>query len=347
MTKAKLTNKLLYRYAHITKSLIWERRVEQRVALQKRQWPSLNDLARLFPTEQDRKILNNPGQTVTYASSKIHWSRLRRGIIRVRNNTWSKRIEKVIPELQNIRTNLVWDLLGCPTMELKKLRTYLYQFESKFVGKLITTHASSHKVSFKRLYSDPLNIELAESADAFAIKLALFRMSKLQHLGNAWLYTPKELVLHLLRIVTRKTWSHHADRLVRLLLIFIEYNQNRVSEKEIEQLLLVDHVDDVFLRLFQWVQPASVSPHLLFQSLRHYIQTNLDLVENFWRACFPQSIDSLPSSRASMETLFWADTHSQIWLDQKIPKEKLFCPESPVFEEQYRSFFNGCRRRIW
>jgi len=302
-------------------------------------------MAIAFPTEQDRKLRQQPGKADLHASSKTYWSRLRNGKTCVRNNACTLDIENIYPGLKDLRLNPMWDLLGHPTMALNEVHEILAKLGPALDGKFITIGTSKSGIIFKRWYWNSGNAEQIESFEGFALKLALFRLSKLQPLDNAWLYSPKALTLHLLRLVTQKPWSHYADRLIRLLWIYIQSNDEGMTEKSIEQ-TLTDKEDRVFNLLCQRIYPEFTPSSSCLQSLQGYIQINRDLVQNFWRECFPES-EATGSWRVMMETLFWADTHSDLWLHHGIPKEQLFSPGSPVFEEQYRTFFFGSRRRIW
>lgn len=345
MTKGKKRHRFLYRYAQITLSRLWENILEMKVALSYGTGStSLRQMAELFPAGQELRYPPTDDDDA-YSNSKIYWLRLRNGLTCVRDNTCTTRIERIYPDLRKLRKHPVWDMLGNPTMSVRDIREVLLKLEAELEGKLINVKTTKPDIIFKRRHWSPNNAELVESLGGFALKLALFRLSKLQPLNNAQRYNPKSLVLHLLRLVTQKKWSQHGDRLIRLLLVFIEVNENDITDKAIEKILINNSEDITFQKLFLWVTQQEGSPQ--FHSLSDYIQANRNLAQNFWMECFPDALQYPVSWRVTMETLFWADTYSDLWLYKGIPKEKLFCPGSPVFTDQLKTFFVGNRRQIW
>lgn len=345
MTKGKKHHRFLYRYAQITLSRLWVNILETKVALRYGIGSaSLRQMAWLFPAGQELRYPLTDDDDA-YSNSKIYWLRLRNGQTCIRDNTCTTRIETIYPDLRKLRTHPVWNLLGNPTMSVRDIRQVLLKLEAELKGKLINVKTTKPDIIFKRRHWSPNNAELVESLDGFALKLALFRLSKLQPLNNAPRYHPKSLALHLLRLVSQKKWSQHGDRLIRLLLVFIEVNENGISDESIEKLLINDSEDIAFQKLFLWISQQEENPQ--FHSLSEYIQANRNLAQNFWKECFPDALQDPVSWRVTMETLFWADTYSDLWLHEGIPKEKLFCPGSPVFTDQLKTFFAGSRRRIW
>lgn len=345
MTKGQKAPLFLYKYALKTMTLLWGHKLERKVALRNGfKSPSLRQMAMRFPVGCDRKLLMlGRRDDVTYDSSKVYWSRILSGARCIRNNPCTAHIENSYPKLHYLRTHPVWVLLGNPTLSLNDIYKMLIKMESALNGKLI--HIKKPNVTFKHRQWSPDNAALVESLDGFALKLALFRLSKLQPLNNAKLYGPKALGLHLLRLVTQKKWSLYGDRLIRLLWVFIEMNENGISDKTIEKILFNDSEDIAFQKLFLWISQQEGSPQ--FHSLSNYIQANRNLAQSFWQECFPDALQDPVSWRVTMETLFWADTHSDLWLHKGIPKERLFCPGSPVFAGQLENFSRGSRRRIW
>ena len=347
MTKGKKAPLFLKKYAQTTMTLFWGHKLERKVALRNGfKSPSLRQMAMRFPVGCDRKLLMlGRRDDVTYDSSKVYWSRILSGVRCIRNNPCTAHVENNYPQLHYLRTHPVWVLLGNPTLSINDIYKMLIKMESALNGKLIHIKTSKLNIIFKHRPWSSDNVELVDSLDGFALRLALFRLSKLQPLNNAKLYSPKTLALHLLRLVTQKKWSRHGDRLIRLLLVFIEVNEKGISDETIEKILRNDSEDIAFQKLFLWISPQEGRSQ--FHSLSDYIQANRNLAQSFWQERVPDALQDPVSWRVTMETLFWADTYSDLWLHKGIPKEKLFCPGSPVFADQLENFSNGSRRRIW
>ncbi len=175
--------------------------------------------------------------------------------------------------------------------------------------------------------------------------MALYRLNKLSPVADEWPCQPKNMALHLLRLVTRKPWSRHADRLLRLFWVFIRSNEEGMSAEEIEAVLMIEDADNVYQRIFQLIHPDS--RYYDDSTLQKYLKINQMLIQNFWNECFLKAKSFAPIKSFAVETLFWADMHSDVWLHQEMPKTQLFIKDSPWFEKQYQRCFYGSREQIW
>lgn len=331
----------------ITSSLVWNQALEEIIAfyhLERR--PSLSDMMRLYPVEHDLKLQQNPKTDTSYEASKINWSRLRNGSIRVMESSCTKRIEKDHPSLRSIRQHPVWILLGKSNLSLSKIKKIICQLDPILKNKLYTHSDCKLGIKYKRLYWSDTHIELIESIDALAFKIALYRLSKLTTLDSKWPVKLDELALSFLRLICRNPWQRVSDRLVRLFWVLAS-NEGKEEEIDFEKILISENIDRLYQRILQLSLDSSNISWGGPSTLKGYIQMNKNLVQNFWDACHQGALETKPRYDFSLKTLYWADTHVDSWLNQGHSKELLFNRESPLFKEQFRHYLFGSRRQIW
>lgn len=323
--------------------------VEQEAAALLGRKPSLADLALLYPVENEYKRAQNRPGTHDYNASKTQWSRLRNGKTAIADGPMTARIERRHSHLSAIRKSPIWLILENPLMPTRKLLKLVAQLEPALGNKLFYPSSSQSGLSYKSLYWTDEHFELAESLDAFTLKLVLYRMRRRGLVGDDWPIPEKDLVLHLFRICMWQPWRSIVDRLVRLFRTFLCANgRGGLTDAEIEYGLQTATTDILYKELFQRVLPEPSSFFARYPTMNHYLQANKILVQNFWTACCPKLKGSAPIASFSSKALYWADKASDVWLTQNSAKEALFTRQPELFDIYYkRVMFFGCRKQIW
>lgn len=346
-TIKKKTSKLLTGYIKKTYSSAWAKEARQEIALllQEKQ-PSLMDLAKTFPSESDLK--KNRREEPDYTTSKIHWSKLLSGKICVTENPLTFRVEKMFPELTDIRVNLLWLILGNPLATKKELKKIVLLLEPKLGDKLFSKSDGKPGFRYTKLFSSTEHYQLVESVDAFTLKLVIYRLKKLGEIGDEWPCDIKDLTLHLFRVCAQTPYAYIASRLVCLFWIFFDCNrEDAISESKIKQ--YVEETDDnqIYQNIVQLISLDSEIWTNRYPTLNHYLRSSQLMIQNFWNICFPQRKDQPPDINFSMVAPYWADKYSSIWLSSYRLKEEIFTDNIELLKKCYQNTVRGRLKQIW
>jgi hypothetical protein len=346
-TIKKKASKLLTGYIKKTYSSAWARGARREISLLRQgKQPSLMDLAKIFPSESDLK--QNRGEEPDYTTSKIQWSKLLSGKICVAENSLTFRVEKMFPELTDIRVNPLWSVLGNPLATKKGLKKIILLLEPKLGDKLFYTSEERPGFQYKKLFSSTAHYELVESVDAFTLKLVIYRLKKLEQIGDEWPCDIKDLTLHLFRLCAQTPYACIASRLVCLFWIFFDCNrENEISESKIKQYVEETDVNQIYQKTAQLISLDSEIWANRYPTFNHYLRSTQLMIQNFWNICFPLWKDYPPDINFSMVAPYWADKHSSSWLSPHLLKEEIFTDNTELLKECYQNTVRGRLKQIW
>ncbi|HTF95290.1 MAG TPA: hypothetical protein VL995_04080 [Cellvibrio sp.] len=346
-TIKKKTSKLLSGYIKKTYSPAWARGARREIALLcQGEQPSLMDLAKAFPSGSD--LEHNRREEPDYTTSKIQWSKLLSGKICVAENSLTFRVEKMFPELTDIRVNLLWAILGNPLATKKELKKIVLLLEPKLGDKMFYTSEEKPGFQYKKLFSSTAHYELVESVDAFTLKLVIYRLKKLEEIGDEWPCDIKDLTLHLFRLCAQTPYVCIASRLVCLFWIFVDCNrENAISESKIKQYVEETDVNQIYQQTAQLISLDSEIWANRYPTFNHYLRSSQLMIQNFWNICFPQWKDYPPDINFSLVAPYWADKYSSSWLSPHLLKEETFTDNTELLNECYHNTVRGRLKQIW
>lgn len=351
MTICQKPQQFLIRYVQMTYSPVWLEILDCRLAIYydgKR--ASINDYATALPCDHDRKLMKNgyKESNRAHSASKAHWSRLRRGKISVVENPLTQRIEQWFPQLKAIRNHPLWFVLGNPLANTTELKHIISRLKPTLENKLFYASHEDIEFQYKTLFSTPEHLKLAESIDAFTLKLVIYRLRRLNSIGREWSCDLNDLTLHLFRICAKKSYACISHRLMRLFLIFIHSNKHEVISKLNIQRYLGDICSNqVYQEAFQLISPTPHNGVNHYPTLESYLASNQAVVQNFWNHCFEKWKDEVPEENFFTEALYWVDRASSIWLAPNMKKEELYAHNPTLLEEHYEYVVNERLKKIW
>ncbi|MFL0800723.1 MAG: hypothetical protein K6L80_09770 [Agarilytica sp.] len=315
----------LRRYAKTTGSLAWIRAfcafIEAHILRRK---PEIKDLAMMVPTEAEYDRLRNGDDEHGYRASKTRWRRLIKGEALAVNKLFVKRVNSFFPEAAHLRNHPLWQILGRPQATKAELKQLIRELDPKLEGKLFYSFDKEADIQHRSLFSGAERYAIAESIDAFTLKLILLRMNELTAIDHKWRLDIDALTRHLLRLLTYSHLNHVSSRLLRLYCVFIKsYGGNLDPQRRFDALRAFD--DDF---IFGLTTSFKYSSQKCLKTLKSYLQTNNALIDSYWLK-YHQEQSRKPPQRFKIETLYFADLYSQHWANGTIQKSELYEYWSP------------------
>ena len=130
----------------------------------------------------------------------LSWRRIRDGLIATINAELAARVDSLHGDIAWIRTHPIWQLLATPLMPEKKLSQTINQLKPRLNGQLFHESDCCLGIQYKSLYLDSVPYLALERIDELALRLLLFRLSKITSIDSQWPIDIPGIVLLTLRI---------------------------------------------------------------------------------------------------------------------------------------------------
>lgn len=315
MTKDTNTIKMLRQYSKVTGSLTWFGTLEEhlKVTLGTKKL-EISEIAHLLPTEHELKLQAKSHTHSNLTGSKLYWRRVRDGKIAAINQSLLARVDGRYGNIAWIRTHPIWQLCAKPLMPEKQLKQIIHQLTPKLEGKLFHASSDDLGIQYKRMYWQSTAYHFLESIDELALRLILFRLSKLRAIDSRWPTDVDSIILLTLRETFFAPFNKEAQRLIQLIEIYILINEEGSPDSSTLHEILGANIDGNYLRLISRLIPQNTEISTEISTFKKYIQHQSKAIQTHWDWSFPSNTGDTPNMKFSREALFLADRAYKHWL---------------------------------
>lgn len=305
-------------------------------------------LAQYFPTSCSIILLQRGEEKEALKYSTIYWHRVINGSRRIADKSLIERVTRHLRPYylpgydETILHWPLWDLL-CNPLSTKKELIDTVQSTIKYLDGNYLSMGGNGYPRYKKEYWNPGKRLEVNGPHLLAQKLALYRLSHLTKIDSRLLWSPLDIWLQLLRMLTFEPLSKFFNPIIKGFYVFIHACENKARGTKDLDLQITS--DIAFQRVFDMTLEKAARQKPILSSFEAYKGCNLQLIENT-KAVLNVPLNTTTQISMDMEILYWADRYHEDWLYQGHDKQTLFNKGKPLHQEVFQHLLYGNKKHV-